>query len=116
MTSQRFFAASMAVFALCLPAPDAWSREATAKTAPFVCKEPALARTDCLIRAALDDLAKTYKNIGGGGISEIKQLSTYVYRISIAQEERVDQVIYEFDAVSKGRFVILKRSTSTDKP
>ena len=116
MTSQRFCALTLAVLGLCLPPPEAWSREATTKSAPFTCKEPALVRTDCLIRAALDDLAKTYKNVGGGGISEIKQLSTYVYRISIAQEERVDQVTYEFDTASKGRFVILKRSTSTDKP
>lgn len=106
----------LAVFALCVSAPDAWARGAAATAVPFICKKTALARTDCLIRAALDDLARTYENVGGGGISEIKQLSTYVYRISISQEERVDQVTYEFDARPGNKFIIVKRSPSTDEP
>lgn len=116
MTTYTFRAVSLTVVALCLSSPEAWTREATAKVAPIVCREPALVRTDCLIRAALDDLAKTYKNVGGGGISEIKQLSTYSYRISISQEERIDQVTYEFGVKPKSRFVILKRRASTDEP
>lgn len=113
MTFERFFVTALAAFALCVPAPAAWAREVAAKAAPIVCREPALIRTDCLIRAALDDLARTYKNVGGGGISEIKQLSTYVYRVSISQEERIDQVTYEFGSEPRNRFVILKRSESS---
>ncbi len=75
-----------------------------------MCHEPALARTQCLIQAALEDLAATYPNTGGGGIVEIKALSTLVYRISIAQEERVDLVTYEFEIEPDGRTRIVKRT------
>jgi len=115
MSSKRFCQISLIVFALCGTVSDAWAQGTAAKALPFTCPSTALARTDCLIRAALDDLARTYKSVGGG-ISEIKQLSTYAYRISIVQEERVDQVTYEFGVRPKGVFVILKRSTSTDEP
>lgn len=116
MSSKRFCQISLIVFALCGSVPDAWAQGTAAKAVPFTCPSTALARTDCLIRAALDDLARTYKSVGGGGISEIKQLSTYAYRISIVQEERVDQVTYEFGVRPKGVFVILKRIASTDEP
>ena len=97
---------------LCLAASA--SGHAAPGTASRVCGEPALARTRCMIQIALEDLEAIYSHTGGGGITEIKAVATDVYRISISQEERIDQVTYEFDVGPDGRTVIRKRTEGSE--
>jgi hypothetical protein len=106
-------AAPWLIIWLCLAAP-ASGRDAAAGTASRICDEPAVVRTRCQIDMALDDLAATYPHVGGGGITEIKAMATNVYRISISQEERIDQVTYEFDVKPDGKTFILKRTEGSE--
>lgn len=80
----------------------------------FSCGASALARTDCLIRAVLDDVKVTYKEIGGGGISEIKMLATDIIRVSVSHEEKVDHLTYDFESLPGGRWRISKRASSSN--
>ncbi len=54
----------------------------------------ALEKTQEMIKFMLDDIAKTYKEVGGG-ITKINQTATNSYMVSISQEERVDEISYE---------------------
>ena len=45
------------------------------------CTANAVARSRCIIEAILADISKTYKFVGGGGISNIKQDATWVYTV-----------------------------------
>ena len=67
-----------------------------------------------MIELALADVSANYGFVGGGGISEIAQLATLRYRVSLPQEERVDVFTYEFAIDGKGRISIAKRQESTD--
>lgn len=86
---------------------------AEAKKDKFLCGQSAIELSDCLIRAALDDAKVSYKNPGGGGISEIKQRATHTYSIAYLQEEKIDILVYEFQAHSKGMYSLLKRTHET---
>lgn len=59
------------------------------------CAEDAVSRSVCMIRIILDDVEKESGGIGGG-ISEIKALSSDSYVVSLPREERVMQFTYEF--------------------
>jgi hypothetical protein len=59
------------------------------------CKSSAMEKSYALIRFVLDDLKANYPHVGGGGISEIKQTQTNLFVVSIAQEERIDQLSYQ---------------------
>ena len=65
------------------------------------------------IETILSDLESTYSEIGGGGISEIKQIRTNVYFVSIPQEERIDQFTYEISVDDSCKTKILKKEAST---
>jgi len=64
------------------------------------CHMTPLKKSQAMIRAMLDDLTANYHDVGGGGISGIKQVATNSFLVSINQEERIDQIAYEleFDA------------------
>lgn len=74
------------------------------------CGETPLAKSECMINAALEDLRATYRHPGGAGITEIKRLSTNEYRFSMAQEERVDHVTYQFGWTKNGRLRLDRRT------
>lgn len=77
------------------------------------CNENAVARSRCIIEAILRDIGATYEFVGGGGISSIKQDATWTYTVSIAQEERVDEITYTVEVSPEGEVIIKDRKTGT---
>ena len=86
-----------------------------ATNAQLDCRKSALAKSECMIRAILEDIAITYTQVGGGGITEIKSLETNKYRAAIAQEGRVDFITYEFEMNSDGHVSIVRRTEHGQK-
>ena len=78
------------------------------------CTNSAITQSRCIIDTMLNDIEKTYRLHGGGGISSIKQISTWSYTISISQEERVDLITYTVKLSSKGKIVIMDRKIETE--
>jgi len=78
------------------------------------CSKHALARTECMISAILENIRTTYSNVGGGGITEIKSLATNTYRVAISQEEKIDHITYEFEEMGDGQLRISKRTESAE--
>lgn len=76
----------------------------------------AIERSKCIIEAILADISRTYKQVGGGGISAIKQNSTTSFTVSIAQEERVDLLTYEAEVDAQGRVRLSGPKTGTQSP
>lgn len=77
------------------------------------CQMNAIERSRCIIEAILADIGRTYKEVGGGGISAIKQNSTTSFTVSIVQEERVDLLTYETTIDGKGKVSVRKTSVGT---
>lgn len=71
----------------------------------------AIGRTRAMIELAFEDLSKTYSVMGGGGIFEVKQLRTLVFRVALSQEERVDTITYTFELDNDGKPKIVSRET-----
>ena len=90
--------------------------ESSESSDKITCEESGLYRSFAMVNAIIDDLSKNYDHIGGGGISEIKQLATYSYRVSIDQEERIDQITYEFEISKSCQVNILKREVTAATP
>ena len=78
------------------------------------CGKTALEKSECMIKAILENVKITYTHVGGGGITEIKSIATNVYRVSITQEERVDTITYEFGLKPNGELHISKRSIGAE--
>jgi hypothetical protein len=105
-----FLPVAIAAAALALPAaaaparkaPPAKARAMTSKT----CKDDNLHRSICMVELILADLSAHYDGVSGGGVSEIRQLATDVYAVSLPQEERKESFTYTFEA--KGGTVTLK--------
>lgn len=53
-----------------------------------------LKKSHVMIQHILDDISETYTHSGGGGITQIQLSATDTYSVSIAQEERIDQITY----------------------
>ena len=77
------------------------------------CNNSAIKKSSLLIRYVLDDIEKNYHHTGGGGISEIKQTQTNVFVVSIAQEERIDQLTYAMEIDDGCKITLLEKSEST---
>lgn len=77
------------------------------------CQMNAIERSRCIIEAILADISRTYKQVGGGGISGIKQNSTTSFTVSIVQEERVDLLTYEARIDGKGKVSVTKTGEGT---
>lgn len=73
----------------------------------------ALERSRCIIEAILKDVSETYDQVGGGGISMIKQEATNSFTVSISQEERIDLITYEVEVSTSGEVTIANRTTGT---
>lgn len=80
------------------------------------CQMNAIERSKCIIEAILADISRTYKQVGGGGISAIKQNSTTSFTVSISQEERVDLLTYEATVDGKGKVSVRKTAENTQSP
>jgi len=80
------------------------------------CSKNALVKSKCMIDAVLKDVMATYTQVGGGGITDIKLVATNKYTVSIAQEERIDQIIYELRVSEDGKVSIVNRSEATTTP
>ncbi len=61
------------------------------------CRYTALSQSRDFIRAILDDITAHYQHTGGGGISKIRLTATSTFEVSISQQERIDQIIYELE-------------------
>lgn len=70
-------------------------------------------KSKAAIEVILSDLDSSYSEVGGGGISEIKQIRTNVYLVSIPQEERIDKFTYEVSVDEACKVKILKKAPST---
>lgn len=77
------------------------------------CQMNAIERSKCIIEAILADISRSYKQVGGGGISAIKQNSTTSFTVSISQEERVNLLTYEATVDAKGTVSVKKTGEST---
>lgn len=77
------------------------------------CKNSTIEKSGDLIQFMLNDIKTTYPYIGGGGISEIKQIQTNVFVVSIAQEERIDQLTYELSIDDSCKVSLVKKEKST---
>ena len=80
------------------------------------CQQNALQKSQRLIRFILDDLSATYTQVGGGGISNIKQTATNAFRVSIAQEERIDQISYQLKFEQDCQITLVKRKSTAVSP
>lgn len=78
------------------------------------CNMDGLTRSLCVVELLVDDIKTNYDGIGGGGISEIKQLSSSRYSVSILQEERVDVLTYTLAFEGDDSIKIEQRTVSTE--
>ena len=83
------------------------------KVVPMKCENSAVEKSYALIHFILDDIKATYPHVGGGGISEIKQTQTNFFVVSIAQEERMDQLSYELTIDKNCKVSLVKKEEST---
>lgn len=89
------------------------SRADGVMSAHLSCNSNAITQSRCIIEEILNDVGDTYRSVGGGGISSIKQDATRTYTVSISQEERVDQITYTVDISPEGKVTIINRQTGT---
>lgn len=75
--------------------------------------ETALSRSTTTINQILVDLNKTYKQVGGGGITNIQQTATDTYLVSVSQEGRIDQIHYKVGLDKSCRLIILEKHETT---
>ena len=73
----------------------------------------AVERSICIYRAILADVAETYQQPGGGGISAIVQKSTNSFEVQISQEGRKDLITYEVTVDAECQVDITSRSEGT---
>ena len=77
------------------------------------CKIDRIKLSQKMINFIFDDINATYKQSGGGGISEIKEMQTNIYIVSIPQEERIDRIKYHLSVDEKCEISIVKKEQST---
>lgn len=73
----------------------------------------AIEKSSAIIMSLVADINKTYSFTGGGGISEIKEVSTGIYQVSLPQEERVDQFQYQVTIDANCKVTIVKKESMT---
>lgn len=76
------------------------------------CKVSPFIGSTKMINAILEDLNNHYKGIGGP-ITEIKQLATFKWIVSISQEGKIDQMTYDLHIDGSCKPKITKRTAST---
>jgi hypothetical protein len=99
---------AMLLLGICVAArADATGRHAMTATAPSP-----VARSITAYRMILDDIEKTYRASGGGGIASIRETETNVYVVKISQEERSDMITYRFRR-TPGGVELIERSEAS---
>ena len=66
-----------------------------------------------MINFIFADINSTYSQTGGGGITEIKETATNVFKVSISQEERIDVLTYHLDVGDECAITLIKKEEST---
>lgn len=77
-----------------------------------VCMRSEMEKSQCILKAILKDIAKTYAQ-AGDGISNIRRKDSNTYVVSVVQGNRVDLITYVFEAQKTGILTIAKRSVDT---
>ena len=77
------------------------------------CKTSSILKSKALIDTIFQDILKTYPHTGGGGVTSIKEVSTNTFEVYIAQEERIDVLLYELKIDEDCNVEQLKKSDST---
>jgi hypothetical protein len=80
---------------------------------PRTCAMDPVQQSICIYQAILSDLAKTYSQRGGGGISSIVQKSTTTFAVQISQEGRKDLLDYTVKIGSGGKVEIVDKKEGT---
>ena len=88
-------------------------KEPTQMTEQNVCSLNALQQSRCIIDAIMNDVVQTYRFPFGGGISGIVQESTWVYTVTLPQDERADLITYTVEIDAHGKVEIVDRREST---
>jgi hypothetical protein len=76
------------------------------------CAGDSVSLSICMAEMVLADIRATYGN-AGGGVSEIRALSSTSWQASMSQEEREDMITYEFDVAKDGTVSIKSKKEST---
>lgn len=58
------------------------------------CQTNRILKSNALIDYIFQDILKNYPYTGGGGVTSIKEVSTNTFEVTIAQEERIDVLLY----------------------
>ena len=106
------FLAAQIIFSSSCSAAETSLNEDQRSSDKMECKTP-LDKSAAMIEFVLTDLKSTYTEVGGGGITEIKQSFTNTFVVSIAQEERIDQLTYELSIDKDCNIKILDKKSST---
>lgn len=77
------------------------------------CATDPVAQSICIYQVLLADVAKTYRQRGGGGISSIVQKSTTTFDVRIAQEGRADILTYTVDVAKSGKVRVVGKTETT---
>lgn len=80
------------------------------------CELTPLKRSQAMIERILSDLSENHTQVGGGGITDIQLTATNTYVVSIAQEERIDQIRYHLSVEEPCDVKILNREISAISP
>ena len=77
------------------------------------CNTNSILKSKALIDHIFQDILNTYPHTGGGGVTSIKEVSTNTFEIYIAQEERIDVLLYELKIEDNCTVEQLKKTEST---
>ena len=77
------------------------------------CTANSLLKSKTLIDYIFQDIFNTYPHTGGGGVTSIKEISTNTFEIYIAQEEKIDVILYELKIDEDCSVEQLKKNEST---
>lgn len=92
------------------------TKEQQLMTADSVCTLSPVKESQKQIQVILDDISKTYSEVGGGGITAIKLSATNTFVVSISHEERIDQITYELATAKGCKINIIKRTLTAITP
>jgi hypothetical protein len=76
------------------------------------CEPTNLHQSICMVELILADISRNYGWVGGGGVSDIKLLSSTTYQITLPQEERDDIYTYEFEVKKDGTVSMIGKTES----
>lgn len=63
--------------------------------------------------AIFDDIRRTYRDTGGGGITTLREIATGKYQVEFSQEGRKDIFVYTIDSSKAGPAAIVDKTSTT---